>query len=88
MVELDGARVEATLDGPIFVMENADQPGVVGAVGPALANAGVNVNRIHLAKKVNGDALSIWSINQMDDGIVKAVSSVQHVSNVIPVVLP
>ena len=88
VVELNGARVEATLDGPIFVMENADQPGVVGAVGTALASAGVNVNRIHLAKKVNGEALSIWSISELNDSIVKTVSSVQHVKVVTPVVLP
>ena len=85
---LDGARVEANLDGPLFVMENSDQPGVVGDVGTALAKANINVNRIHLAKTPGEQALSIWSVNALDDSIVETVSQVNHVRRVTPVLLP
>ena len=87
LVELDGARVEATLDGSLFIMENADMPGVVGAVGSALAAANVNVNRVHLAKAHGNKAVSIWSVSHLDDALLQSLSQLNHVQRVTPVSL-
>lgn len=88
LVELDGARLDALLEGTLFVMENKDQPGVVGAVGTALSNEGINVDRIHLAKTQGDKALSIWSVNRLSDATINNLLSLQHVDQIHSITLP
>lgn len=82
LVELNGARVEARLEGPIFVMLNSDQPGVIGAVGTTLAEAKINVNGVHLAIGPGEKAISIWSVNNLLTGTLDALTALDHVEEV------
>jgi len=51
IVRVDGFRVEAVPEGPVILCENDDAPGVVGNLGSALGDAGVNIARISLSRR-------------------------------------
>jgi len=51
VVRFGGFRLEFQPEGMLLVLENLDVPGVVGKVGTLLAEAGVNIADIHLARR-------------------------------------
>ncbi|WP_242396144.1 phosphoglycerate dehydrogenase [Anaeromyxobacter oryzisoli] len=51
IVRVDGFRLEAVPEGNVILCENDDAPGVVGNLGTALGNAGVNIARISLSRR-------------------------------------
>jgi (S)-sulfolactate dehydrogenase len=51
IVQVDGYRVEAVPAGHVIVCENDDTPGVVGKLGTALGDAGVNIARVSLSRQ-------------------------------------
>jgi D-3-phosphoglycerate dehydrogenase / 2-oxoglutarate reductase len=50
VVRFGGYRLEFRPEGELLFMENTDVPGVVGKVGTLLAEAGINIADIHLAR--------------------------------------
>jgi ACT domain/D-3-phosphoglycerate dehydrogenase intervening domain len=50
VVRLGGFRLEFRPEGQLLFVENMDVPGVVGKVGTTLAEAGINIADIHLAR--------------------------------------
>ncbi|MBA3688252.1 MAG: phosphoglycerate dehydrogenase [Chloroflexi bacterium] len=64
---LDGFAIDAELAGTILVTRHRDQPGIVGAVGSALAAAGVNISSLELSRlSAAGEAMMFVSV---DDAI-------------------
>jgi D-3-phosphoglycerate dehydrogenase len=49
IVRIDDFMLEAIPEGPTLFILNEDQPGVVGTVGAALGEAGINISRMQLA---------------------------------------
>jgi D-3-phosphoglycerate dehydrogenase len=61
---LDGFELDAELAGLMLVTRHQDQPGVVGAVGTALANAGVNISSLELSRlTAAGEATMVVSVD-------------------------
>jgi hypothetical protein len=56
-------EIEAPLGGPALVVTSVDTPGVIGFLGTALGNAGINVARVHLGV-AGGGAVSVWNLDQ------------------------
>ena len=50
LVLVDGIEIESPLDGTMIVLCNADQPGVIGAVGTVLGQHGVNIATFSLGR--------------------------------------
>jgi D-3-phosphoglycerate dehydrogenase len=50
VVRIGGYRLEFLPEGRLLFVENRDVPGVVGKVGTLLAEAGINIADIHLAR--------------------------------------
>lgn len=50
VVRIGGFRLEFRPEGQLLFVENLDVPGVVGKVGTTLADAGINIADIHLAR--------------------------------------
>jgi D-3-phosphoglycerate dehydrogenase len=50
VVRIGGFRLEFRPEGKLLFVENLDVPGVVGKVGTMLADAGINIADIHLAR--------------------------------------
>ncbi len=49
IVRIDDFMLEAIPEGPTLLIQNRDQPGVVGTVGAVLGDAGINISRMQLA---------------------------------------
>lgn len=70
LVSLDGFEIDAELAGTILVTHHHDRPGVVGAVGTLLAEAGVNISSLELSRlSAAGEAMMFVSV---DDGVPAA----------------
>jgi D-3-phosphoglycerate dehydrogenase len=50
LTNVDGFEIDAELAGTILVTRHHDRPGVVGAVGTILAEAGVNISSLELSR--------------------------------------
>jgi D-3-phosphoglycerate dehydrogenase len=69
LVRIDGYRVEAVPEGYFLMLHNRDVPGVVGAVGSMLGQAGINIAGLELGRdRAGGMALSLVEV----DGAVPA----------------
>jgi D-3-phosphoglycerate dehydrogenase len=65
LIRIDGYRVEAVPEGYFLMLNNRDVPGVVGAVGSMLGQAGINIAGLELGRdRVGGTALSLVEIDQ------------------------
>lgn len=71
LADLDGFAIDAELHGVMLVTRHHDRPGIVGAVGTLLADAGINISSLELSRKSeHGEAMMFVSV---DDGIDEAV---------------
>src|SRR5207237_10497143 len=65
LTSLDGFEIDAELAGTILVTRHHDRPGVVGAVGTVLAEAGVNISSLELSRlSAAGEATMFVSVDQ------------------------
>jgi len=70
LVSLDGFEIDAELAGTVLVTHHHDRPGVVGAVGTLLAEAGVNISSLELSRlSAAGEAMMFVSV---DEGVPAA----------------
>jgi D-3-phosphoglycerate dehydrogenase len=58
VVRINGYQLEFRPEGKLLVLENLDVPGVVGKIGTLLAEAGINIADIHLARRPDGGAVA------------------------------
>jgi D-3-phosphoglycerate dehydrogenase len=54
IVGINGREVEVVAEGKLLVLENVDQPGMVGTVGTILGRAGVNIADMSLSRLTPG----------------------------------
>jgi D-3-phosphoglycerate dehydrogenase len=54
IVEINGREVEVVADGKLLVLENVDQPGMVGQIGTILGNDQVNIADMSLSRLTPG----------------------------------
>ncbi len=67
LVLLDGVAVEAALDGTMIIIENTDQPGVIGDVGTVLGKRGINIVTFALGRAETG-AVGVVNVEAGGDG--------------------
>jgi D-3-phosphoglycerate dehydrogenase len=72
------------------VVINVDKPGVIGVIGTALGNAGVNIAGVHLsvagAGAGAGGAASVWSLDSaIPAGVLAELRLSPNVSSAIPI---
>ena len=81
LVLVDGIAVEASLEGTLVVLQNSDQPGVIGEVGTVLGKAGVNIASFALGR--NGDqAIGVVNVDApagLSDSVVADIRKVHAV---------
>ena len=64
LTRIDGFPVEAVPEGYFLMLHNRDVPGVVGAVGTLLGEAGINIAGLELGRdRAGGTALSLLQID-------------------------
>jgi D-3-phosphoglycerate dehydrogenase / 2-oxoglutarate reductase len=66
---LDGFAIDAELAGVMLVTRHHDRPGIVGAVGTTLAEAGINISSLELSRlSEHGEAMMFVSVDDPIDG--------------------
>jgi D-3-phosphoglycerate dehydrogenase len=64
LTELDGFPLELDADGVLLFFRYSDRPGVVGAIGTLLGEAGVNIAAMQVARrKAGGEALMTLTVD-------------------------
>ncbi len=86
IVRLDDFMLEAIPEGQTLLVHNHDQSGVVGTVGTALGEAGINISRMQLALvRERNEAAMLVNIDGQPPGSV--IENIAALPNVISVEL-
>ena len=65
LVQLEGHRLEAYLDGTLLIFMHEDVPGIIGNVGTAFGGTGVNIAQMTVGRSTpGGDAIGVLSLDQ------------------------
>ena len=81
IVKINDVYVEAIPDGYMLFINNNDKPGVVGAVGTILAEAGVNIAGITFGRKTaGGRAVSVVNVDsEVGDQTIEKIRQAKDV---------
>jgi D-3-phosphoglycerate dehydrogenase len=64
LAAIDGFAIDAELAGLVLVTRHHDRPGVVGAVGTILADAGINISSLELSRlSAHGEAMMFVAVD-------------------------
>jgi D-3-phosphoglycerate dehydrogenase len=81
LVEIRGIEVDAQLGPHMLYVRNDDQPGLIGQLGSALGDAGVNIATFHLGRtRPGGDAIALIEIDQPPpEDLLERICALPHV---------
>jgi D-3-phosphoglycerate dehydrogenase / 2-oxoglutarate reductase len=92
IVALDGMGLEAPLEGTMLLSRNVDVPGVIGNIGTALGQLGVNIATFALGRRSpggGGEALALVGLDgEISASIVQEIRAVPSVTDVRLIRLP
>lgn len=89
VVRIDRYRLVVRPSGTLLIVRNLDVPGVIGRVGTALGDAGVNIAEYHQARlQAGGEALAAVSVDgRVSDAALDALRALPDLIEVRQVVL-
>jgi D-3-phosphoglycerate dehydrogenase len=65
IVQLEGHRLEAYLDGILLVFTHEDVPGIIGRVGTTFGELGINIAQMTVGRSTpGGDAIGVLNLDQ------------------------
>jgi len=81
IVRIDDFILEAIPEGHTLLLHNHDRPGVVGAVGTILGDAGCNISRMQLAlQRERGEAAMLVNLDAApSDAVLERLRTLPHV---------
>jgi D-3-phosphoglycerate dehydrogenase len=84
LVEIEGIRVEAELQGNMLLVRNIDRPGMVGNLGKTLGDAGINIATFFLGRQApSGEALALLAIDApASDLLIMNICALPNVTQV------
>ncbi|MGL4419534.1 MAG: phosphoglycerate dehydrogenase, partial [Gemmataceae bacterium] len=90
LVRLGGYRLEAYLDGVLFVFSHQDRPGLIGFVGTTFGKHGVNIAAMNLGRQTpGGEAIGILNLDSVpSEAAVEEARANPHIASVSVVRLP
>ena len=70
----------------MLYVTNEDKPGLIGALGTTLADAGYNIATFHLGRvAAGGDAIALIELDEeITSDVVAKVQGLSHVNRAIP----
>jgi len=87
IVRLGRIYMDAIPEGAILVIQNHDQPGVIGNIGATLAQRQINIGRFQLGR-LEGRALCLVNIDTpADERLVEELRKLPHIISVSQVIL-
>ncbi len=86
LVEINEIPVEAELAEHMLYTTNRDKPGVIGQLGQALGDAGVNIATFHLGRTAPGkDAIALIQVDQpIDRDMIARITALPNVTQAKP----
>ena len=82
LVEIDGFRLEAPLDGILLIYSNLDVPGVIGQIGTLLGHNGVNIAGMQLGRQQRGGrAVAVVNVDDSVPGPV--LDEIRRIPNIV-----
>ncbi len=86
----DGFAIDAELSGRMLVTRHHDRPGIVGAVGTILAEAGINISSLELSRlSERGEAMMFVAVDDLlDDAVLERVRSADGIIDARVIELP
>jgi D-3-phosphoglycerate dehydrogenase len=79
IVRLGQTHMDAIPEGDMLVIQNEDQPGVIGNLGTVLARKGINIARFHLGQQ-EGRAVCMINIDaQADESTLEEIRSLPNI---------
>jgi D-3-phosphoglycerate dehydrogenase len=90
LARVNGFEIDAELAGRMVVTRHRDQPGIVGAVGTLLAEAGINISSLELSRlSEHGEAMMFVSVDDpLDEALVERIRATPGMIEVGLVELP
>ncbi len=84
IVEVEGVPVEAALADNMLFIRNHDQPGLIGAVGTLLGDAGVNIADFRLGRRDNdSEAVCLVSLDKdLSEDVFQQVADLPQIKTV------
>jgi D-3-phosphoglycerate dehydrogenase len=81
LVEIKGIEIEAELTPHMLYVTNRDRPGMIGALGTLLGEAGVNIATFHLGRAARGsDAIALLAVDEpVTEAVLQRVRAIEGV---------
>lgn len=81
LVEINGIPIEAELGAHMLFISNEDKPGLIGALGTTLGEAGINIATFHLGRSAPGEnAVALIEVdNDIHEDVIVKVKGLPHV---------
>jgi len=78
LVKIRERHVEASPRGHLLLLENTDEPGIVGAVGQVLSENGINIASMSLSRnQVGGQAMSVINLDSgVGDEVIGKIEAI------------
>ena len=86
LVEIKGIEIEAELGPHMLYINNEDRPGLVGALGKTLGDAGVNIATFHLGRAERGaEAIALLEVDEaIPAEVLERVRALPHIKQAMP----
>jgi D-3-phosphoglycerate dehydrogenase len=90
LVRLGGYRLEAYLDGVLFIFSHHDRPGMIGVIGSTFGKHNVNIAAMNLGRQTpGGEAIGVLNLDSYPPAeAVAEAAKHPHISSVSVVKLP
>ena len=89
LTQIDGFDLDLDADGPLLILRYTDRPGVVGVLGGARGDVGINIAAMQVARReVGGEALMVVAVDaelptELLDRVATAVGSTRAATVVL-----
>ena len=89
IVLVDEHATEVPISRNMLIVRNDDRPGIIGSVGSALGDAGINISDIHVGRSAGGDsALMVVAVDApASEPVLAALRGLDGVVSVHPISL-
>ena len=86
IVEIKGIAIEAEVAPHMLYITNEDKPGLIGALGTTLGDAGLNIATFHLGRaQPGGEALALVELDQaIPSEVLAKVRALPHIRQATP----
>ena len=84
IIDIEGIELEAELSPNMLFTRNEDLPGLIGALGSAIGEAGLNIATFNLGRdKPGGNAIALIAVDDaLGEDVVAKVAGLPHITQV------